>query len=102
MNLATAAHKSVLESLLLDDREERVRYVAGMTYGASKGLRELAAAIAEIDEVMGKDEQSAREKLNAAFVKTRELHLLLHANLMSFVRYAERNGPVKVTAEERP
>lgn len=84
--------KTVLESMLLDDRAERVRMVAAMAYGGAfitKGVRE---TLAEAEQSLEKDPSKAKERLAFAQRQCALLEKTWMDNLESFIRYVENRG----------
>jgi UDP-glucose 6-dehydrogenase len=92
--------KTVLESMLLDPRVERVKMVAGMAYGGCYITKGIGETLDEIAEALEKnDHAKALERLEYAKRQCVGLQKVLSENLASFVRYVEtkENADKQVT-----
>jgi hypothetical protein len=83
--------KTLLESLLLDDREERVKTVAGLAVVASRGARDIAQSLAEADEAMKSDPERARTAIRSAVAQAAALHATMRQSIAPLVRFAVLN-----------
>lgn len=86
--------KTILESLLIDERDERVNMVSGLVYFGSATSRDIAKLLFEVKEALEKgDAAKAIALVNDALPKIAALHTSMHDNLKQLLDYAQRKRP---------
>lgn len=83
--------KTILESLLVDDCEERVRSVAGLAWCAAYGTAQIGDTLIEADRALERgDAAKARQLIQDAVAKARSWHSAYQERFGSLAGYVER------------